>query len=422
MNFLQIINKIIEISGTNDKISFLKFYKNDEELTYLLKVAFDPFIITHIKKLDYNPNTFSTDNNFNEFKQIVEKLKKSNINDFLRKEVKQFLESTEYEFAELYHTVLTKNLRIGMNAKNINKAYDYNLINIFNVMLADKDTTKIKNFPVQVELKLDGVRCIIFNTDEQTIAYTRNGKELYLPKHLDHIKENYPKGVYDGELISVPDRVNTTAICNRLIKKPENVEINKINLQYHCFDYISLEDFFDDENKQKQYNRTLKVHEIIGKGTDDIFPVQSKTCNNMKEITEVYDKYRQQKMEGIIIKNINGLYEKKRSKNWIKMKAINTASLKVIDYYEGKNKYSGMIGGFIAETKDGIKVEIGSGLLDSERSKDPNKFIGKIIEIEYNEIQKDQEGKQFFFLPIYKSIREDKEVPDTLEEILKEMK
>ena len=425
MHIFKIFDKIKSTSSRNDKRDLLKQCIADDDMyaLYILSVAFDPTYITHLNKLEYTPGEY-TSVSYEDFVSISKLLLENNITDVIRNEVRTFLgKCCEYD-AKYYYEVLTKTLRIGLDIKTINEAFGYEYIPVFDVMLAGKDLDKLKPFPCLVELKLDGVRCLIINKGDSCIAFSRNGKEIPLPYHTKYIKTNMNLGVYDGELLLKTDRLNTSSLCNRLIKKPEKVNPEDTkSLIFNCFDYFPLEVWNKQLISDKQSVRTEYLTKYLDNlNTELIAKVPYTICNSLEEVQELYNQYRLNGNEGVIIKNLEGRYEFKRSNNWIKMKAINSATLRCIDVFEGEGKYKGKIGKLLCRTLDGLTVEVGSGLTDADRDQSFSYFTNKLIEIEYNEIQTDKNGKRFFFLPIYKYIREDKELEDTLTDILKEMK
>lgn len=94
------------------------------------------------------------------------------------------------------------------------------------------------------------------------------------------------------------------------------------------------------------------------------------------------------------------------------MKATDTADLLCVGYNEGIGKYEGMIGSLICEGMiDGklIIVNVGSGLNDNDRQRDPHKYIGKTIEVAYNKVIQDSKTYQYsLFLPRFLQVRSDK--------------
>ena len=121
-----------------------------------------------------------------------------------------------------------------------------------------------------------------------------------------------------------------------------------------------------------------------------------------------------------MIKNMDAVWEPKRTKNIGKMKAYEEADLKIVALEEGGGKYAGMLGAFVCETSDGLlHVNVGTGLSDADRGEFANSaMIGKIITVGYNEIitakGKDQAA---LFLPRFICVRHDKDVANSFEEL-----
>ena len=94
------------------------------------------------------------------------------------------------------------------------------------------------------------------------------------------------------------------------------------------------------------------------------------------------------------------------------MKAVNTVDLLCVDTFEGKGKYVGRLGGLscVGEIEGKlIKVNVGSGLTDHHRAMPDSEFIGKIIEVKYNTIIKDNNNDYYsLFLPRFVQVRFDK--------------
>ena len=62
-------------------------------------------------------------------------------------------------------------------------------------------------------------------------------------------------------------------------------------------------------------------------------------------------------------------------------------------------------------------MNVGSGLTDADREQDHKKFLGKIIEVVYNEKIKAKDGTFSLFLPRFVTVREDKDVANSMKEL-----
>ncbi|HET7713204.1 MAG TPA: hypothetical protein VFK94_01790, partial [Patescibacteria group bacterium] len=115
--------------------------------------------------------------------------------------------------------------------------------------------------------------------------------------------------------------------------------------------------------------------------------------------------------EGIIVKNLDGRYEQgKRSRSWIKVKAVQTADGVILGFTEGEGKYSDTIGAIIVGQyrRDGVlhKVCKMSGMTDRLRyqlGNDRDGYLGSVIEFAYQNRTNDS-----YRHPRFKRFRPDK--------------
>lgn len=124
------------------------------------------------------------------------------------------------------------------------------------------------------------------------------------------------------------------------------------------------------------------------------------TLNECKELAKVKVKHG---FEGLYLKSPGHIYSPgKRVNNAIKLKLRPTADLLCIGVTEGEGKYVGMIGSLVLQDSKGRIVRVGAGLSDVSRDKDGDTYIGKVIEIEYEQIL------DTYIQPTYIGIRNDK--------------
>lgn len=90
----------------------------------------------------------------------------------------------------------------------------------------------------------------------------------------------------------------------------------------------------------------------------------------------------------------------------IKLKLRPTADLLCISVAAGDGKYAGKIGSLLLKDTLGRTCKVGSGLTDTERGLPKDYFIGKIIEINYEQIL------DTYIQPTYVCIRADKDQSD----------
>lgn len=134
------------------------------------------------------------------------------------------------------------------------------------------------------------------------------------------------------------------------------------------------------------------------------------------------DKMMAQGEEGIMLKNINAPYQpdKRPEHTWYKIKKHDTADVVITGFLPGKGKYEGQVGSILFSQYDrkGGKLKRKGSVNSSTEAvrlditKNPNKYLGKVLEISYMEKTKD--GK--FRHPQWSYLRTDKAAEDCTEQ------
>jgi ATP-dependent DNA ligase len=152
-------------------------------------------------------------------------------------------------------------------------------------------------------------------------------------------------------------------------------------------------------------NLPSKIHLVEHNIVDDIETAQT-----------IFQKYLAAGQEGIILKDMNGPWEDKRSKGQIKFKSELECDLKVVDWVEGTGKNVGRMGALGLESADGsVKVGLGTGFSDADRNSITREnSIGRIVAVKYNARITDKKSTvDSLFLPVYVCFRIDKDYADT---------
>ena len=268
--------------------------------------------------------------------------------------------------AEMFKRILLKDLRIGLGAASINKAFP-GLVPEHKVMLAKPLEWHRVKYPCVSTVKLDGVRAIYRNG----IFYTRNGKILRGLEALARRLSGAP--VLDGELVCPGMDFQTSSGQLRSFADTFNAQFNIIDLPEH-----------PSRSLLTRLTEARRWVELLV----DIVPWRQ--AYSMEEIEQHYQACVEAGYEGVVVKPMEYEYVDKRSFDWMKLKAINTVDARIVDIFEGTGKYSSSAGGVIIQMPDSeVLVRVGSGFSDQQRDEiyaDPDKFIGRMIEVKYHEI------------------------------------
>jgi DNA ligase-1 len=270
--------------------------------------------------------------------------------------------------------------------------------------------------------KSDGGRVnITVDADGKVTYKSRSGNEVNLFHFFDTDFSRFPNTVFDGELIirtstGKPDRKASNGFYTKAVRGTISEE-EAIRFNIELWDIIPLDEFNSGTGTVPYEDRLKRIMNI--KFSPMVSVLESKKCSTLAECIKFYEKMRAEGEEGSIIKVANAVWQDGRGKNAIKLKAEETADLLCIGTEEGSGKYTGMIGNLVCVTScRKLSVNPGTGLNDNDRARDPSYFVGNIIEIGYNEVIKSK-GKETYslFLPVYKQVRLDKTVANSLEEL-----
>ena len=439
-----ILENIAYTPSLNAKQAILTENSDNEVLRSLLCLAYDPFQQFYVKKLPHMvpyQGDIDWENNFGNFLQLLVNLSHRNITgNAALLAVSQFFQGCNKTEQLWYSRVLTKDLKIGLADKGINKAFP-KLIPTYEVQLADKinsedlnlDTAKaMKVLPqhMVVQYKIDGYRLNIHRPDEHTVILrTRNGKVISGYKELENSARMLPVGyVYDGEVVS-PELFNwiqnnaqnglTSAnrdLFSDVMSHAFSKEDNKQGI-FNIFDMVSLDEwrvrvstlpYSDRLGLMNKLVKPLNLSNIMVVPTSRVYSKSEPA--DLREIVDTFHNFVNVGWEGLMIKDVDAFYQWKRSKALLKMKMMDTMDLVVTDIYQGTGKYQYMLGGVYCDYK-GNKLGVGSGFTDKQRHtlwKFPNLIIGKTIEVAYQSISHDKTGKESVSFPVFKGIRMDK--------------
>lgn len=225
----------------------------------------------------------------------------------------------------------------------------------FSPMLATKweDLKDKITYPIYVQPKLDGVRCIITCDG----AKTRNGKDIpTIPHILEELQPLFlanPELIFDGELYNhelKEDFNEIISIVRRSKPSAEDLEKSKEMAQYHVYDLPSNDGVFLD--------RSVKLHNTV-KTLEYTKYVTTLIAGSELQADEDYGLFMEQGYEGGMAR-LNQPYEGKRSKTLMKRKDFEDSEFEIVRIEEGQGNWAGYAKRVVFKLEDGR--ECGSGL------------------------------------------------------------
>lgn len=340
---------------------------------------------------------------------------------------------------ELVKRILIKDLRASMSAKTANRVWK-NLIPIFEVQLAHKyEPKKVKKWPVDAEVKHDGVRCMAeIDLDECTVkTFSRTGNEFH---NFDSLKgdilnlvqsalpESKGKFYLDGEIKS-GEFAQTAGDIHR-----KGADIT--DAAFYAFEFLTAQEFWENASPES-YKRRKRLQALFLKaGAELVTPeelniegvsgthgqgaefgrvrlIEQYQVDNEQAAQALFGHFYAQGEEGVILKPRYEIYQRKRANGYLKMKNAISEDLKIVGFEQGERdtKYENHLGALVVDF-NGVKVNVSSGLTHNARIEWWDKredLLGRIIEVGAHEVTPDGSLRHPRFIRFRDSLTGEKE-------------
>ena len=448
----QRIDHIAKTPSTNEKVDLLKKYLQSKLFKRVIWCTYTQTLKYNVKAFPkFNPTGFA-DRGFEFVLPILKQLSNQNGADSSIKNKLFQAASIDKETYRVVEMICDGDLQCGIGARLINKAVP-NTVKILSYQRCQTskfiDSIVFEPYAI-AQCKADGAFAnLIIDENLQIKFLTRNGKEIFQLEHLkkkiksqnpllkfghrrgiDHsFLGDFSSKVFFGELRvfnpdgSIMNRKAGNGVISQCLQKLCPPDLIK-RIFYTTWGCTDLECFWNGEDAVTYGNRFYETCNFINVVADPY--VKLIQFENVKSLEEAYSFFRKMRSlgeEGEILKNISGIWEDDQSgsKDCIKIKHSFECDLRVVGWNYGTKgkKYGETVGSIDLESECGkLKVNV-SGLLDSEREWDWDMMIGTIVTVEAESvITSKTKEKASLYTPSFIEPREDKDVADTLEEII----
>lgn len=245
-------------------------------------------------------------------------------------------------------------------------------------MLAKKveDYPKTSFIGWWVSEKFDGFRAIWDGKN-----FKSRGNNIFaVPPYFSACMPSTP---LDGELWLGRASFGNTGLLRR--KTANTEEWKNANVQYMVYDLPASNEIWSKRLKDMK-------NVIIKKNCPHAKIVKQTLVTSQTQLDSMMKKILKEDGEGLMLKDPNGKYENKRSKNLLKMKPLYDDEAIVIGYKAGSGKYASKLGSFKLEWKKkemGKKPFFASGMNDTIRNNYKTTHpIGTVVTINYASLMK----------------------------------
>ena len=403
-NLSNLLEEIKTTRGTNAKKDLLAKSQDDQNLLRLLTFALDPFLAFHVVKVPKTKTreeVLTRNEVWDMFFETAEDCANRKITGNRAISTLQHVFTNARPDQEKWmRKVLKKHLAIGVSSKTVNAIFP-KLIPSFEIALAQKfEAKRITSDVVAVEPKLDGIRCFAIVENGNVTLLARSGKQINnfnssIGKELSLLRS----GCYDGEIMGE----DFTSLMRQAYRK-DDVDLS--GTYFGIFDYLPLDEWKTKQSTTSCFERYNLLKDILtgeesctagmgGNSKSDYKYLRIVKRHYLRPTFETlknyHDKCVSQGYEGAMIKDIDAPYKFGRGYEVMKYKAFHDVDLPIARVLEGTGKHAGKLGSVVV-CYNGVNVQVGSGFSDEIRDlvwQNPQDFIGRVIEVRYQEVTPD---------------------------------
>ena len=399
---------------------------NNEELFEGMRLALDNLVTFGVKKVPTHSGPDGQGLPWIAFKELAHLLYTRQLTGHDARDAIELAlaASKQSQWNDWYRRILIKDLRCGVSEKTVNKVLkafpEIKPVPVFECMLAHDGANHEKKITGKklLEPKLDGVRVItVINAENKTVVmYSRNGKELENFSHITKsLEENM--GLFERSMILDGEMVSSSfqALMKQVHRKSD---VQSDDARLMLFDIIPLSEFQKGKSvlgQKRRSNLLRSMKSVFDKvGSIDIIPQKEVDLDSYVgeiEFKEYNKEAIEAGFEGIMIKDVDAVYECKRSVSWLKMKPFIEVSLEITHVEEGTGKNEGRLGAFVCSGNDDdrdIRVNVGSGFSDPDRIEfwdNRANLPRQIVEVRADAITQNQDGTYSLRFPRFLRFR-----------------
>ena len=203
------------------------------------------------------------------------------------------------------------------------------------------------NFPVAVQPKLNGFRCIV----RKEGMFTRNGIAIHGAPHIHaqvkHLFIQRPRLVLDGELYNHALREHLNRLSRLITRQkptPEELKDSAEIVQFHCYDM-----FYQGQPTLETFTQRTRLIGSLLQRIEGVKQVLTLTAVSTEAVDRLFSDFVKNGYEGAMIRLPQSLYVNDRTTNLLKYKPRYTDDVKILDIAEGNGKRKGMAGSFTVE-------------------------------------------------------------------------
>lgn len=370
----EILSLLNQTNSKDTKVQILMRHADNHALRTVLYQAYQPRFKYFIKSSGQTgKGEWTLDDQIGNCVDILTSLRLRTITgEAARAKVAQFASILTPRDAELFHSILKKDLRCGINVATINAAIP-GLIDDFKFMKAYKyeEGDIYKHGGLYISLKIDCIRGLLRDGE----IFSSGGK---LITGVQHLAKDLPNNLSLDMELTIPGldfnaasgKLRSNSDCPTVVAQV--FDIPSMGTSRFAERYEFLAGLFSSGQLLDRPGFALIRHKFVTKEED---------------ITRNFEKALSAGFEGLVCKTAHHQYQNKRSKDWLKMTAEDPEDGIIVGFEEGTGKYAGSLGTCLVQRPNGVIVKVPgySDAMKAEIWNNKDKYLNKCIAYKFHE-------------------------------------
>jgi len=449
MTIKQIFDEIANESSTNEKMNILERYKDNELLKKVLYMANSKRVKFYIKQIpEYVkgglPFPLMLDWALDELKPLSDRELTGHA---AIARLKHLLEAVSADDAYIIERIIEKDCKINMGTRNINKVIP-DLIERTGYMgckpySKELITKLLSKGTCYSQEKMDGRFVNIIIQGGEVMMESRQGEPTilenpYFVSELTQLKDcvinaeltmgggiaRYESNGIISSLISIANKKSNGEDVSKDIKKLEAKHLPYADaldlIRVTAWDILTIDEYFTRTCKRKYRERLADLNATV-KGYKTVSVVETREVSTIAEVMAHFEEMVNCEKEGTVIKSMDGLWVDSKPSYQIKIKREINLDLKIVGFNYGTGKNINLISSLNVESEDGLLKTSPTGINEDDMNyitENQIKLLNVIVEIKCSGISQDSNGNYSALHPVFKILRTDKIIANTLKECI----
>jgi hypothetical protein len=446
MSIKQIFDEIANESSTNEKMAILARYKDNGLLVRVLYAACSKRAKYYIKQLPLYEQSSTTFDLDWALKQLPALSKREVTGYAAHQYLMKILTQLQPDDAYIIERIIDKDCKIGIGTRNINKVIP-DLIERTGYMgckpFSKEGLIKLlaKDECVSQE-KMDGRFMNSIIQGGELLNESRQGEPTILENPLFFTELTQLKDcVLNGELtmkgiprfesngiiaslISIATKKNAGEDVTKEVSKFESKHMDYFDalklVRYTTWDILTIDEYFSRKCTRPYRVRLAELNESL-KGLSMISIVETRTVKTYVDVMDHFKEIVTRNGEGCVVKGLSGVWVDSKPIYQQKIKLEINLDLKITGFNYGTGKNSELISSVNVESEDGLLKTSPTGLDEDEMAyvtTNQDTLLNTILEVKCSGLSQDSKGNYSVLHPVYKLLRNDKTIANTLNECI----